>query len=64
MGDSAGATETAFGKLDTTSNKIKISVNQLKNTAIDLGGTLLDTLQPTIKKVTDKIKEFRIGSKT
>lgn len=58
MGDSAGATETAFGKLDTTSNKIKISVNQLKNTAIDLGGTLLDTLQPTIKKVTDKIKEF------
>lgn len=58
MGDSAGATETAFGKLDTTSNKIKISVNQLKNTAIDLGGTLLDTLQPAIKKVTDKIKEF------
>lgn len=58
MGNSAGATETAFGKLDTTSNEIQISVNQLKNTAIDLGGTLMETLQPAIKEASDKVKEF------
>lgn len=58
MGESAGSTETAFGKLNTTNNKIKISINQLKNMAIDLGGTLLDAFQPRIKKSTDKIKEF------
>lgn len=58
MGNSAGATETAFNKLNTTSNKAKIAVNQLKNTAIDLVGTLLDTLQPVISAVVDKIKEF------
>lgn len=58
MENSAGATETAFNKLDTTSNKVKIAANQLKNTAIDLGGTLMDTLQPTIQKVCDKVREF------
>lgn len=58
MENSVGATETAFNKLDTTSNKIKIAINQVKNTAINLGGTLMDALMPTIQKVCDKVKDF------
>jgi len=58
MQNSTGATDTAFDKLDTTSNKISISINQLKNTAIELGQTILTELQPTIEKITTKISEF------
>lgn len=58
MNNSAGATDSAFEKLDTTSNKIKIAINQLKNTAISLGDTLLSTLQPIIQKVVKKVEEF------
>ena len=36
MNNSTGATDAAFDKLDTNSNKIKISLNQLKNTATEL----------------------------
>lgn len=58
MGSSAGATETAFGKLDTTSNKAKIALNQIKNTGIELGQTILSSLQPIIEKAATKVKEF------
>ncbi|MCH5340054.1 MAG: phage tail tape measure protein [Acetatifactor sp.] len=58
MGNSAGATETAFEKLDTTSNKAKKALTQIKNTGIELGQTILTSLQPTIEKVTTKIQKF------
>lgn len=56
MGDSAGATDAAFEKLQTTSTQAKIALNQLKNSAIELGTTILQMLQPSIKKVTESIK--------
>ncbi len=64
MNAAEGATEEAFNKLDTTSNQAKIAINQLKNTAIDLGGTLLDTLAPIIQGVVAKVKEFSEWFKT
>lgn len=58
MGESAGATETAFQKLDTTSNQVKIALNQVKNVGIDLGSTVLDTLLPMIQKLIEQVKNF------
>lgn len=48
MGESAGATDEAFGKLDTRSYKIEKSVNQVKNTAIELGQVLMERLAPIL----------------
>ena len=58
MQDATGATDAAFAKLDTTSNKVKIAINQVKNVAVDLGTTILDSLQPIIESVVGKIKDF------
>lgn len=58
MKDATGATDEAFAKLDTTSNKVKIAINQVKNVAVDLGTTTLDSLQPIIESVVGKIKDF------
>ena len=58
MGSSAGATETAFEKLDTTSNQTKIALNQVKNAGIEFGQTILSSAEPAIEKTTSKIKEF------
>ena len=58
MQDATGATDEAFAKLDTTSNKVKIAINQVKNVAVDLGTTILDSLQPIIESVVGKIKDF------
>lgn len=57
MGDSAGATQIAFDKLDTTSNKTKIALNQLQNSGVELGGTILETLMPFIIDLTGKVKD-------
>lgn len=58
MQASSGATETAIGKLDTTSHKIQVTINKLKNTMIDLGKELLRTLAPIIDEVSEKVSEF------
>ncbi len=58
MGSSSGATEVAFEKLNTKSNKTKIAINQVKNAGIELGQTILSSTQPAIEKVTSKVKEF------
>jgi len=58
MNGATGATDSAFEKLNTNSNKAKIAVNQLKNVLSDLGQTMLTTLQPIIEKIVAKIKEF------
>ena len=48
MGNSAGATDTAFGKVsNTTGNKLKKSLNSLKNEGIKFG----DALAPLIEKL-------------
>ena len=58
MEKASGSTDEAFEKLQTNSRKAKIAINQLKNSAIELGTTILQMLQPYIEKVTEKIREF------
>lgn len=57
MQNSTGATDAAFGKLDTTSNQAKIALNQIKNSGIELGQTILTMVAPMIETVTTKIKD-------
>lgn len=58
MQNSAGATNTAFEKLDTNSAKIKKATNELRNDAIDFGTTLMEELAPIIENIAEKILEF------
>ena len=58
MQNSAGATNTAFEKLDTNSTKIKKTTNELRNDAIDFGTTLMEELAPIIENIAEKISEF------
>lgn len=58
MQNSAGATNTAFEKLDTNSTKIKKATNELRNDAIDFETTLMEELAPIIENIAEKISEF------
>ena len=58
MVNCTGATDEAFGKLDTTSRNVKIALNQIKNTAIELGTTILEMVMPYVQQILDKIKDF------
>lgn len=58
MRDSTGSTDAAFEKLQTNSNTIGIAMNQLKNTAIELGNTIMSVLAPIIQSLADKISVF------
>lgn len=55
MKDSAGATEEAFKKIDSDpAEQLKGALNELKNSAIEMGEALI----PTIKEVASKISDF------
>lgn len=58
MHNSTGATETAFGKLNTNSYTIQKALNQLKNTAIELGSAIMSVLAPIIMALAEKIQAF------
>lgn len=58
MRESTGSTEIAFEKLQTKSVVIEKAINQLKNTIIDLGGALMQTLAPMIESASEKIASF------
>ncbi|WP_044294483.1 phage tail tape measure protein [Robinsoniella peoriensis] len=58
MQNSTGATQTAFDKLQTNSNTIKIAFNQLKNTAIEFGIAIMSVLAPILVALADKIQAF------
>lgn len=58
MGESAGATAQAIEKLETPSQKAKVAINEVKNTGIELGNTILTMLQPAIKSISEKVKSF------
>lgn len=58
MGESAGSTATAYEKLETTSYKVGVTINQLKNTLIDLGSVLLEMLAPVLDTVSQKVSQF------
>ena len=58
MRNSTGATQTAFDKLQTNSNTIKIAFNQLKNTAIEFGTAVMSVLAPILTALAEKISAF------
>ena len=58
MQNSTGATETAFGKLNTNSYTIQKAFNQLKNTAIEFGSAIMSVLAPILIALADKIQAF------
>lgn len=58
MRESSGATEIAFEKLQTKSVTIEKAINQLKNTMIDLGGTVMSVIAPVIESLSEKIASF------
>ena len=58
MQDSTGATDTAFEKLKTNSYVAQVAVNELKNAAIDLGGSILEVLAPVFMALADMISSF------
>ena len=61
MGDAAGATDVAFEKKQTQSEKLSSSINKIKNSAIDLGIALqpvFDVIAGVFEKIASKIKEL------
>lgn len=58
MNDVTGSTETAFGKLETTSFKAQKAINEAKNVLVDLGGTIIEMLVPYLEKGAEKVHEF------
>ncbi len=59
MRQSTGMTDEAFEKMQTSSYDVKKSLNELKNTAMDLGSTIMEEAAPIIETVSDKISQFR-----
>ncbi len=55
MRESTGATDSAFEKLKTNSYTIQMAINQLKNTAIELGTAIMQVLAPIIQSLAEKI---------
>ena len=55
MRNSTGATDIAFEKLQTNSYTIQVAINQLKNTAIELGNAIMSVLAPIIMSLAEKI---------
>lgn len=58
MNASTGATDEAFGKLDTSSLKFSKTINETKNILIDLGGTIIEMLLPYLQKAAAGVKKF------
>lgn len=55
MQNSTGATDTAFEKLKTNSYTIQMAINQLKNTAIELGNAIMSVLAPLLMSLAETI---------
>lgn len=55
---SEGIVESTFEDIQHPADEAKVALNNLKLAGADLGDTLLKTLQPIIKSVIEKIKEF------
>jgi len=55
--NSSGQTDNALEILETNSLKAKRAANQLKNSAVKLGDTMIDMLAPGFEKVVNKVRE-------
>lgn len=58
MQNSTGATDTAFEKLKTNSYTIQVAINQLKNTAIELGNAIMSVLAPLLMSLAEMISKL------
>ena len=58
MQNSTGATDTAFEKLKTNSYTIQVAINQLKNTAIELGNAIMSMLAPLLMSLAETISKL------
>lgn len=58
MQNSTGATDTAFEKLKTNSYTIQMAINQLKNTAIELGSAIMEVLAPLLMSLAETISNL------
>lgn len=58
MNNSSGATDEAFGKMQTDSWNLQKAMNEINNVMIDLGGTIVDTLRPAIEGFVGGVSEF------
>ena len=58
MRESTGATDTAFEKMQTTSYDIKVAINELKNTTLQFGQTIMSSAAPLVEQFTGKVHEL------
>lgn len=56
--DSSGQVNKALEVMETPSLKARRAVNKLKNTAVDLGDSMLEMVMPSFEKATDKVAEL------
>ena len=55
MRESTGSTDEAFRKMQTTSYDIKIALNELRNTAMEFGQTVMESSAPIVEDFTETI---------
>ena len=61
MQNVTGLTDRALEQMETPALQARRAVNRLKNTAVDLGETLIQDLAPTFEKVVDGVTKFTDG---
>lgn len=57
MSDATGATEAAYGKLDTKGDQLRKTVNNIKIAAVEFGQELLPAVQPLLEEGTKLLKK-------
>lgn len=61
MGDVSGTTEEAMSKLETKGDSIRKTMNMAKNTLMEAGTVLMDSLAPIIADAADGVKNLTEG---
>lgn len=61
MGDVSGTTEEAMSKLETKGDSIRKTMNLAKNTLMEAGTVLMDSLAPVIVDVADGVENLTEG---
>lgn len=61
MGDVSGTTEEAMSKLETKGDSIRKTMNLAKNTLMEAGTVLMDSLDPVIADAADGVKNLTEG---
>lgn len=58
MSEAAGATQTAYEKLDTSGNEIRNTINLAKNTATEFGMDLMESAVPAIRSMSEMVEDL------